>query len=200
MWSSGERWFPLENMPFKAHRLPQLSPTHLMLSSLLWLYISPILANKKPSSFSLIQSVGGTLSLYTSKLLFQRSQPHLWCLPSLVSSKCLWEDVVCTDSAAVTGLCQAGCSKIAWTVAHPSLVPKHFTIILSSLRKNISPIYMGTQDYISLWLYAVIFCLTWKYHNEMRELLLELDKPEEVDMCHLSWSQIVKLLFHVDKS
>lgn len=65
------------------------------------------------------------------------------------SSKHVWKDV-CTDSSAVTGLCQAGCSKIAWTVAHPGLVSKPFIIMLSSLQKTISPIYMGTQDYVSL--------------------------------------------------
>lgn len=52
MWPSGERWFPLENMHFKAHRLLQLPLTHLMLSSLLWLYSSPTLANKKARTFS----------------------------------------------------------------------------------------------------------------------------------------------------
>lgn len=77
-----------------------------------------------------------------------------------VSSKCVWEDVICTGSATVTGLCQSGCSKMAWTVAHPSLAPKHFTIISSSLNETIYSIYMGSQDCVSLWLCAAIFHLT----------------------------------------
>lgn len=128
---------------------------------------SPILANKNLCTIFLIHSLGGTLSLYTSKLSSCSKEGsliyHAWSSAE-VSSKYVWEDVTCTDRATLTGLCQAGCSKIAWTIAHPSLGPKHFTIISSSLNETISPICMGTQDYISLWLYPVIFHLTWKHH------------------------------------
>lgn len=157
-------------MHFKAHRCPQLPLTHLMLSSLLWLYSSPIRASKKASTFPLIQNVCGTLSLYTSKLSSCSKEVRLiyhaynpWSAAE-VSSKCVWEDVICTDSATVTGLCQAGCSKMAWTVGHPGLVPKHFAMISSSLNETISSTCMETQDYISLWLCATIFHLTWKHH------------------------------------
>lgn len=165
-------------MHFKAHRLP---PIHLILSSLLWLHSSHIVTNKKPSTSSLIHTVGGTLSLFS----FQRSQPHISCLPSLVCCRtqlqmCLG-GAICTDSTTVTRSVRQAAVKFMDSCSSQLSTKAFYYHLILSQWDHLPHKYGDPRLHfpVAVWCHFPSHIET---SYEMRWTLLELYKPEEVNM------------------